>query len=106
MRDSARMADQSDPARNRWFSNRWTGPAAPKRNGPETDLRTVIGKSRISSESVFTTAERAGQRAIRGAMQRRADILRRAEIARVLGLFEAANRLAIVAARIRAELVE
>lgn len=103
--DSAAMAAQSDPVRNRQFARPWTGPPRSReRPGPHHQPRPIL-KLQNANTSIVNRAEASAQRAIRHAVRRVAEIERKAEIAAAVGLRDAADRLRAIAADIRAEVL-
>jgi hypothetical protein len=99
MRDTAALAEQSDPARNAMFGRRWTGPPAQKRKAPGSDTQGSFEKLNLTDKT--TTADLAGQRALFKALRHAAEIDRTADLLLALGFGRQAERLSHNAAAIR-----
>lgn len=102
--DSAAMAAQSDPVRNKQFGRPWTGPPVWNRRGPGRDTRANFEKLNLNSERSDSTPARAAQRAMLTAVRRAEELDRRACLLAAIGLADAALRAAAIAAEIRAVL--
>lgn len=102
MRDTAaRAADMSWPDANPRFE--WPPPAENRRSRPRHEAAS-FGKLNDNAPT-NTAATRSAQRAIAAAHRRLADLDRRADLLRLIGLHSAASRIETIAAGIRAEVL-
>jgi hypothetical protein len=92
MRDTAALADQSDPGCNALFSRRWTGPPPRNRKGPGVATRASFGKLNHHSKQTDSTATKAAERAVCKARRRAAELDRLADFMLALGYAPAAER--------------
>jgi hypothetical protein len=103
MRDTAALAAQSDPARNRNFCGRWVEPSQKRRNRRGQPAASSGGSKNIASHH-DSDGTASGQRAVEVAARRAAQLDRRAGLYRDLGLVDASLRAAALADELRAVL--
>jgi len=97
--DGAASAAASDPALNRQFSRRWTGPPQKRERRPWD--RTANSGNHNNNAAVSATAAAAVQRALIVAARRAAQLDRTADLLLALGRHSQAERLSHRALELR-----
>jgi hypothetical protein len=101
--DAAQAAGQSDPACNRHFSRRWTGPPPKNQKRPGASPQAPRANfESVTNQPTDSAVERTVQRALERALARAARLDRTADLLLALGKHAIAERLSHAAAELRA----